>query len=78
MTAFQQGTDDKVLAYRRSTGHSVRRFTGTAMLMNNKFPKECFAQTDLMLESSEPSDVPQGTGSLPTLATDKRGGFSLS
>lgn len=58
-TTFQQG-DDAGVTHRRSTGHSVRRFTGTAMLMTNRLPEECLAETaktfsEPIAESTEPS-----------------------
>ena len=56
-TSFQQGKDDVGPTQRRSTSHNVRRFTGTAMLMTNKLPEECFAKADAILESPEPSNV---------------------
>ena len=56
-SSFQQGTDDAGLAHRRSTNHNVRRFTGTAMLMSDKIPAECFSEISALVESREPSNA---------------------
>ncbi|XP_068729592.1 cation channel sperm-associated auxiliary subunit epsilon-like [Montipora capricornis] len=40
-SSFQQGGDNAAMAHRRSTVNTVRRFTGTAMLMKNNLPEEC-------------------------------------
>lgn len=58
-TTFQQ-EDGAGVTHRRSTSHSVRRFTGTAMLMTNRLPEECLAETaktfaEPIAESTEPS-----------------------
>ncbi|CAH3147805.1 unnamed protein product [Porites lobata] len=46
-SSYQQGADDEGQAHRRSTGHNVRRFTGTAMLMTNRLPEECLVEESL-------------------------------
>ncbi|KAJ7365470.1 hypothetical protein OS493_005578 [Desmophyllum pertusum] len=52
-SSVKQGVDDAGLSHRRSTstGHNVRRFTGTAMLMTNQLPEEIRADAVAILES---------------------------
>lgn len=45
-SSYQQGADDEGQAQGRSTGHNVRRFTGTAMLMTNQLPEESLQAAD--------------------------------
>lgn len=40
MASFEEGFDNVVQARHRSTVNTVRRFTGTAMLMKNQSPEE--------------------------------------
>ncbi|XP_078349595.1 cation channel sperm-associated auxiliary subunit epsilon-like [Oculina patagonica] len=62
-SSFQQGTDDAGLSHRRSTstGHNVRRFTGTAMLMTNRLPEECLADAPGTILATVESPGPSRT-----------------
>ena len=54
--SYQKGQEATVgLSSRRHTGHNVRRFTGTALIMSNQLPEEEQRDPDTILETAEPA-----------------------